>query len=103
MRRSGDGASFSVMSVPPVLAVSGLLSRILTTDPSNPASGAIAVLLVAPWLIGTLATVGASIAILGQAAAHHRPLLGVGVAAFAITGAAAAALLAAARRATRGD
>jgi hypothetical protein len=81
-----------------------LLSRILTTDPSSPASAAIAVLLVAPWLIGTLVTVGASIAILGHAAAAaHRPVLNAGVAAFGITAAATAGLLVAARRVTPGD
>jgi hypothetical protein len=80
-----------------------LLSRILTTDPSNPASAVIAVLLTAPWLICTLLTVGVPIALLGHAAAHHRPLLGAGVAAFGIAAATAAALLGSARRAVRGD
>jgi hypothetical protein len=66
-----------------------LLTRILTTDPSNPASAAIAVLLVAPWLIGAAVTVGLPIALLGHVAAHHRPLLGAGVAALGVTCAAA--------------
>jgi ABC-type uncharacterized transport system ATPase subunit len=50
-----------------------------------------------------LAAVGGPIAILGHAVAHQRSLLGAGVAAFGITSAAAMALLAAARRATRDD
>jgi hypothetical protein len=80
-----------------------LLSRILTTDPSNPASAVIAVLLTSPWLICTLVTVGVPIALLGHAAAQQRPLLGAGVAAFGIAAATAAALLGSARHAVRGD
>jgi hypothetical protein len=80
-----------------------LLIRILSSDPSSPVSAAMGVLLVAPWLIGTLIAVGAPVAILGHAVAHHRPLLGAGIAAVVISGAAAAAMLAAARRATLGD
>lgn len=95
-------AAVAILRMAPI-ATADLVGPKLTTDPSNPASAAIAVLLVAPWLIATLATVGASIAILGHAAAHHRPLLGAGVAACGITAAAATGLLAAARRATPGD
>lgn len=75
-----------------------LLTRLLMTDPSNPASAAIAVLALVPWLIVTLATVGAPVALLGHAVAAHRPVIGAGIAAVAIAVAATAALSRVARR-----
>ena len=77
-----------------------LLTRMLVTDPSNPASAAIALLVLAPWLIRTLATVGAPVAILGHAVAAHRPVVGAGIAATGIASAAAVALSRVARRTT---
>jgi hypothetical protein len=75
-----------------------LLTRLLGTDPSNPASGAIAVLMLAPWLILTLVAIGAPVAILGHAVAGHRGVAGAGVAATVIAAGAAVALSAVARR-----
>ncbi|HEX5191645.1 MAG TPA: hypothetical protein VFW09_02500 [Solirubrobacteraceae bacterium] len=69
-----------------------LLTRLLMTDPSNPASAAIAVLALVPWLILTLVTVGAPVALLGHAVAADRPVIGAGIAAVAIAAAATAAL-----------
>jgi hypothetical protein len=77
-----------------------LLTRLLVTDPSNPASAAIAVLALAPWLILTLGTVGAPVAILGHAVAAHRPIAGAGVAAAAIAVATVVALSRLARQTT---
>jgi hypothetical protein len=79
-----------------------LLTRLLVTDPSNPASAAIAVLALAPWLILTLGTVGAPVAILGHAVAAHRPVAGAGITAAGIAAAAAVALARVARRTTTG-
>jgi hypothetical protein len=80
-----------------------LLTRLLVTDPSNPASAAVAILTLAPWLILTLVTVGAPVAILGHAAAAHRPVVGAAIAAAAIATAAAVALSRIARQTTTGD
>ncbi len=70
----------------------GLLVGLLTTDPSNPGSAVILPLLLAPWLIAAAIADGAAIAIVGHAAAHHRPLLSAGLFAFVIATAAAVTL-----------
>jgi hypothetical protein len=80
-----------------------LLSRLLTTDPSNPASAMIAVLLVAPWLILTLVAIGAPVAILGHAVAGSGAVVGAGVAATAIAVGTAAGLAVIARRSAAGS
>lgn len=80
-----------------------LLIRLLGADPWNPASVTMIVLWVAPWLIASLATVGLSLIIVGHAVVHHRPLVGTGVLAVAVTVAVASALLTTARRTTRPD
>jgi hypothetical protein len=78
-----------------------LLIRMLSADPSSPASATMIVLWLAPWLILTLITLAGGLTIVGHAVAHHRSLLSAGAIAVAITAAVAGGLLATARRSTR--
>ncbi|HYB28942.1 MAG TPA: hypothetical protein VEF89_20185 [Solirubrobacteraceae bacterium] len=80
-----------------------LLIRLLGADPSSPASWAMIVLWVAPWLILTLITLGGAITIVGHAVVHHRSVVSAGVLAVGITGAVAGTLIGVARRTTRPD
>jgi len=80
-----------------------LLLRLLGADPSSPASWAMIVLWVAPWLILTLITLGGAITIVGHAVVHHRSVVSAGVIAVGITAAVAGALIRVARRTTRQD
>jgi hypothetical protein len=78
-----------------------ILTRIASSDPSNPLGASVAVFWLAPWLIVELAVTGAAMLITGHAVAHHRPVVGPAVLAWSLSGACALVLLARARRAAR--
>ena len=78
-----------------------LLSRLLSVDPSTPVGPALGVVWLAPWLLVAIGVGGAAIALLGAAAAGHHAVLGAGVAAGAIACAATVALIGVARRSRR--
>jgi hypothetical protein len=80
-----------------------LLIRLLGADPASPATWAMTVLWLAPWLLLTLITLGGAITIVGHAAVDHRSVVSAGVLALAITAAVAGALIGVARRTTRPD
>ena len=78
-----------------------LISRLMSSDPSNPGGVIMIALWLAPWLIITLVAIGPALVILGGATAHHQPILRAGVAALGLSCTAVAILLATARRSRR--
>ena len=78
-----------------------ILTRMASSDPSNPLGASVAVFWLAPWLLIELAVTGAAMLITGHAVAHHRPVAGPAVLAWTLSGVCALMLLGRARRAAR--
>ena len=81
----------------------GLLGRILTLDPNNPAGAVVIVLWLLPWLITATAVIGGALLILGHVAAGHGSPILAAVIAFGLASAACAVLAGVARGSTRPD
>jgi Family of unknown function (DUF6297) len=78
-----------------------LLTTMLGSDAMSPAGATLIVISLAPWVLFSIAANGASLLIIGHAAAHHHSLLSASVLGLALSSAVATCLLAAARQTHR--
>jgi hypothetical protein len=56
-----------------------VMGRLSIVDPSSPAFGAVAIVVLAPWLLVSGAVLGVTIALLGRAVTHHDQVVAAGI------------------------